>query len=52
MDVICVVRYSTFVVTMTGNLVITGQTLFEVLHGGYDHMVRGHEHIPFDEAAV
>jgi uncharacterized membrane protein YoaK (UPF0700 family) len=30
-DVICVVRYSTFVATMTGNLVITGQTLYEAL---------------------
>ena len=31
-DVICFVRYNTFVATMTGNLVITGQTFFEVLH--------------------
>ena len=31
-DVICFVRYSTFVATMTGNLVITGQTAFEVMH--------------------
>ena len=31
-DVICYIRYSTFVATMTGNLVITGQTFFEVVH--------------------
>ena len=31
-DVICFVRYSTFVATMTGNLVVTGQTFFEVVH--------------------
>ena len=31
-DVICFIRYSTFVATMTGNLVITGQTFFEVIH--------------------
>lgn len=31
-DVICFIRYSTFVATMTGNLVMTGQTFFEVVH--------------------
>ena len=32
-DVICFIRYNTFVATMTGNLVITGQTFFEFMHG-------------------
>ena len=31
-DVICFIRYQTFVATMTGNLVMTGQTCFEVIH--------------------
>lgn len=31
-DVICLIRYSTFVATMTGNLVMTGQTFYEVVH--------------------
>ena len=31
-DVLCFIRYSTFAATMTGNLVITGQTFFEVIH--------------------
>ena len=34
-DVICIVRYNTFIATMTGNLVITGQTFYEVIHSLY-----------------
>jgi len=52
-DVVCIVRYQTFVVTMTGNLVITGQTLFEVMHHFIPnvHNPRGHAHVPGPEAA-
>lgn len=50
-DVICVVRYETFVVTMTGNLVITGQTFFEVLPPEWFGEVRGHEHLTSARAA-
>lgn len=58
-DVVCVIRYNTFIATMTGNLVITGQTFFEVLGelhakrltGGAQKKVRNHEHIAAEEAA-
>ena len=54
-DVICFVRYSTFVVTMTGNLVITGQTLYETLHvlpkgSGAARTIKGHSHIKAADA--
>ena len=46
-DVICLIRYETFVATMTGNLVITGQTLYEVFDAGVlpSRHVAGHEHL-------
>jgi len=54
-DVICFMRYSTFIATMTGNLVITGQTLYEVLGHLNDESlekpVRGHRHDRPAEAA-
>jgi len=48
-DVICVIRYSTFVATMTGNLVITGQTFYEVI-GQSRRPILGHVDLHREEA--
>mmetsp|Transcript_33648 Transcript_33648/g.108158 ORF Transcript_33648/g.108158 Transcript_33648/m.108158 type:complete len:332 (-) Transcript_33648:106-1101(-) len=48
-DVICVIRYSTFVATMTGNLVITGQTFYEVI-GQSRRPILGHVDLRREEA--
>ncbi len=53
-DVICLIRYSTFVATMTGNLVMTGCTFYELLGNTiWDdtrRSVPGHEHLSASDA--